>query len=610
MSRVIGIDLGTTNSCVSVVEGNDVVVIPNREGTRTTSSVVSFKSNGECLVGQVAKRQAVKEPKGTIYAIKRLIGRSFDDPECQHIIQTVPYEVVALEQGGGRAAGVRVHGKDYATQEISAYILTHMREIAEEYLGEKVNQAVITVPAYFNDSQRQATRDAGRIAGLDVLRVINEPTAASLAYGFGEDRNETIAVYDFGGGTFDISLLRLGDGLFEVLSSTGDTFLGGEDFDNAIIAKVCAEFLETHGVDLRSDISALYRLKEAAESAKQELSLMQSTEINLPFLTMHNGAPLHLIRTLTREELEEMTVELVRRTLGPCQKALDDAKLKKADITQIVLVGGMTRMPLVRKMVSEFFSREIKSEVNPDEVVSVGAAIQGAVLCGEIEEVLLMDVTPLTLGIETAGGVFQPLIHRNTPVPCEASDIFSTTVDYQDMVNVHVLQGEREMAADNISLARFELFGLPPLLRGMPQIEVKFKIDANGIVSVSARDLVTGRAQSVRIQANSGLSEQDIQQMIVEAEQMRDLDLIRKEKTQKINELKGLMYMSERSINELGLYLSPEMKEDASHRIAEFGKYLEAGETLDDESITALKSDLEILARDLSEAAFSAMSAP
>ncbi|MFA5624745.1 MAG: molecular chaperone DnaK [Bradymonadales bacterium] len=608
MSRVIGIDLGTTNSCVSILEGRDVIVIPNREGTRTTSSVVSFKANGERLVGQVAKRQAAKEPKGVVYAIKRLIGRTFEDPECQKIAKTVSYEIVPIGEGEQRSVGVRVYSKVYSIQELSAFILMHMREIAEEYLGSKVSQAVITVPAYFNDSQRQATRDAGRIAGLEVLRVINEPTAASLAYGLGEDRNETIAVYDFGGGTFDISILRLGDGLYEVLSTTGDTFLGGEDFDNAIIEKLIEEFKQCNGVDLRDDMAAFYRLKDAAESAKQELSLMSETEINLPFLTMHNGSPLHLLRSISRDELEALTENLVRRTLGPCQQALDDAKLQRSDITQIVLVGGMTRMPLVRKMVSDFFGREIKSKINPDEVVSVGASVQGGVLCGEIEEVILMDVTPLTLGVETAGGIFQPLIHRNTPVPCEASDIFTTSIDYQDLVNVHVLQGEREMAADNISLARFELFGIPPLLRGMPQIEVKFKIDANGIVSVSAKDLATGRAQSIRVEANSGISENDIQRMIDEAQKQREQDQLRKDKVQKINELKGLLYMSQRSVNELGVYLSSEAKEDATQRIAEFERYLNEGERLDDESINALKHDLESLARELSEAAFAAMS--
>lgn len=609
MSRVIGIDLGTTNSCVSVMEGSDVVVIANREGSRTTPSIVAFNANGERMVGQMARRQAAKNPKMTIYAVKRLIGRTMDDPEVEKIKTLVPYEIVPMGNGERKTPGVRIGDKDYSPQEISAMILTQMREIAEEYLGEKVDQAVITVPANFNDSQRQATRDAGRIAGLDVLRVLNEPTAASLGYGFGEDRHETIIVYDLGGGTFDISVLRLGDGLYEVLSTLGDPFLGGEDFDNAIVELLLNEFKNENGVDLRDDMAAIYRIKEAAECAKQELSIAEQTEISLPFLTLKDGAPLHLSRTLKRSELEDMTRHLVEKTLPMCQQALDDAELEKSDITQVVLVGGMTRMPLVRKMVSDFFCLPINSEVNPDEIVSIGASIQGGVLNGDLEEVMLMDVTPLSLGIETMGGVFMPLIQRNTPIPCEASEIFSTTVDYQEMVNVHVLQGERAMAAENHSLAKFELWGIPPMLRGMPQIEVTFKIDASGIVSVSAVEKMTGNESNVKIEASGGLSEDEINGMIDDAEAQRNADAELHERIDKINEAKSFVYVAERSLKQLGSYLSDDTAQAFREELDSHKEYLDNDPLcMLTEDVEAVKKALEEMSQKIAEIAYAAMS--
>ncbi|MBQ9394942.1 MAG: molecular chaperone DnaK [Proteobacteria bacterium] len=609
MSRVIGIDLGTTNSCVSVMEGSEVVVIANREGSRTTPSIVAFTPNGERLVGQMARRQAAKNPKMTIYAVKRLIGRTMDDPEVEHIKGLVPYEIVPMGSGERKTPGVKIGDKVYSPQEISAMILTQMREVAEEYLGEKVDQAVITVPANFNDSQRQATRDAGRIAGLDVLRVLNEPTAASLGYGFGEDRHETIVVYDLGGGTFDISILRLGDGMYEVLSTLGDPFLGGEDFDNKIVELVIREFKEENGVDLNEEQAALYRIKEAAECAKQELSVAMETEINLPFITMKDGAPLHISRTLTRSELESLTRDLVEKTIPMCQQALDDAELKIKDITQVVLVGGMSRMPLVRNRVSDFFHLPINTDVNPDEIVSIGASIQGGVLNGDLQEVMLMDVTPLSLGIETMGGVFMPLIPRNTPVPCEASEIFSTTVDFQEMVNVHVLQGERAMADENHSLARFELWGLPPLLRGMPQIEVTFKIDASGIVSVSAVEKTTGREASVKIEASGGLSEEEINGMIDEAEAQRNADAELHDRIDKLNEAKGMLYMAERSLKQLNTYLPEEDKAAFTEELNAHREYLDNDPTcLLTEDVEATKKALEDLAQKIAEIAYKAMS--
>ena len=608
MAKVIGIDLGTTNSCVSVMEGDEVIVIANREGARTTPSIVAFNASGERLVGQMAKRQAAKNPRMTIFAVKRLIGRTMDDPEVQRMRSFVPFEIVPMGSGESKTPGVKINDKVYSPQEISAMILSHLRETAEDYLGEKIDQAVITVPANFNDSQRQATRDAGRIAGLDVLRVLNEPTAASLGYGFGEDRHETIVVYDLGGGTFDISILRLGDGLYEVLASLGDPFLGGEDFDNTIADMMLDEFQDENGLDLRADMSAMFRIKEAAECAKQELSVARETDISLPFIAMKDGVPLHYERTLSRVELESLTQHLVERTIPMCEQALADAHLNKSDITQVVLVGGMTRMPLVRQRVSDFFGLPINSEVNPDEVVSMGASIQAGVLNGEVQEVMLMDVTPLSLGIETMGGVFMPLIARNSPIPCEASEIFSTTVVYQEMVNVHVLQGERRLASENHSLAHFELWGLPPLLRGMPQIEVKFQIDASGIVSVSAIEKTTGREANIKIEASGGLSEDDINAMIEEAEAQRNKDDEIHERIERINEAKGLVYMAERSLKQLGQYLDEEKSTQVREELKAIKEYLDNNpELMLLEDSVDTKKRLEEIAQSIAEIAYQAM---
>ena len=608
MSKVIGIDLGTTNSCVSLMEGNSVTVIANREGARTTPSIVAFTNTGDVFVGQMARRQAAKNPENTVFAIKRLIGRTMDDPEVQRLKELAPFKIVPMGNGARKTPGVQIGEKTYSPQEISALILTQMREIAEEYVGEKIDQAVITVPANFNDSQRQATRDAGRIAGLEVLRVLNEPTAASLGYGFGDDRHETIVVYDLGGGTFDISILRLGDGLYEVLSTLGDPFLGGVDFDNAIVELLLSEFQSANAIDLHDDMSAMYRIKEAAECAKQELSVAKETEINLPFLAMKDGAPIHLSRTMTRNELEDLTRDLVERTIPLCQQAMDDAKVTPSDLTQVVLVGGMTRMPLVRERISKFFNLPVNANVNPDEIVSIGASIQAGVLNGDIQEVALMDVTPLSLGIETMGGVFLPLIPRNTPIPCEASEVFSTTVDFQEMVNVHVLQGERELASENHSLAKFELWGLPPLLRGMPQIEVSFKIDASGIVSVSAVEKTTGREAKVRIEASGGLSEAEIDSMIDEAATKRANDTEIREKIEKINEAKGLVYMAERSLKQLSDYLPADDVATFKEELNGHREYLDHDPgVLEMNDILATIKRLEELAQQIAERAYSAM---
>ncbi len=605
MSRVIGIDLGTTNSCVAVLDNGAPVVIPNMEGSRTTPSVIGFSPDGERFIGQIAKRQGVTNPEKTIYAVKRLIGRRFKDDETQHAIKLASFPIIKAPNGD---AWVRAGERDYAPAEISAMILTHMREIAEDYLGEAVTDAVITVPAYFNDSQRQATRDAGRIAGLNVLRVINEPTAASLAYGFGESKSEIIAVYDLGGGTFDISILQLGDGLYEVLATNGDTYLGGEDFDNLIIDKLATEFAANHGgIDPRSEPAALQRLKEAAERAKHELSVAKETEISLPFLMTSKGAPVHFNRTMSRSELEAITEKLVERSLEPCKKALSDAGLSPAQITQVVLVGGMTRMPLVQKTVASFFGKAPSLKVNPDEVVAIGAAIQGGVLRGEVEEVLLLDVTPLSLGIETMGGIFTPLIQRNTPIPCHASEVFTTTLDFQDMVSVHVLQGERQLARDNHSLARFELFGIPPGPRGQPQIEVSFNIDVNGLVAVSAKELTTGKEQSIRVVASGGLNESMIQKMIAEADAQRESDRVRKERVELCNRVKGLIYTTEKSAREYAAYLKKGdhvMIEKAVMRAKDLVEFPDNAEIADlNESLT----NLEEAAQRVAEAMYAEM---
>jgi len=555
MGRVIGIDLGTTNSCVAVMEGGNPVVIPNSEGSRTTPSVVAFTKDGERLIGGPAKRQAITNAERTIYSIKRFMGRRYD--EVPEEIKRVPFKVV---RGPNDTARVEVDGKVYSPPEISAMILQYLRQVAEDYLGEKVTDAVITVPAYFNDSQRQATKDAGKIAGLNVLRIINEPTAASLAYGLDKKKNEKIAVYDLGGGTFDISILEIGDGVFEVLSTNGDTHLGGDDFDERIINWLAEEFLRETGIDLRKDPMALQRLKEAAEKAKIELSSTLQTEINLPFITADASGPKHLQKTLTRAKLEQLVEDLIEKTIGPCEQALKDAKLSPSDIDEVILVGGQTRMPKVQEVVREFFGKEPHKGINPDEVVAVGAAIQGAVLSGEVKDVLLLDVTPLSLGIETLGGVMTVLIPRNTTIPTKKTEIFTTAADNQTSVEIHVLQGERPMAADNRTIGRFHLDGIPPAPRGVPQIEVTFDIDANGILNVSARDKATGKEQSIRIEASSGLTQEEIERMMKEAREHEAEDRRKRELVEARNRADQLVYETEKNLKEMGDKLSPDVK--------------------------------------------------
>jgi molecular chaperone DnaK len=567
VTRVVGIDLGTTNSCVAIMEGDQIVVIPNAEGSRTTPSIVAFADSGERLVGQIAKRQALTNPVNTVFAVKRLMGRKSDDELVRRHAQVAPYAVVAQDENGD--AAVEIRGRRYAPPEVSAMILAKMRQTAEDYLGEPVSDAVITVPAYFDDAQRQATKDAGRIAGLNVLRIINEPTAAALAYGVDKTRRERIAVYDLGGGTFDISILELSDGVFQVRATNGDTFLGGEDFDRAIINWLADDFAKQHGVDLRRDKMALQRLKEAAEKAKHELSSALETDINLPFITADATGPKHLVLSVTRAQLEALVAPFIQRSLEPCKQALLDAGLDVRDIDQVILVGGQTRMPRVQEVVGQFFGKAPHKGVNPDEVVAVGAAIQGGVLTGSVQEVLLLDVTPLTLGVETAGGVFTPLIPRNTTIPVRKSEEFSTAVDNQDFVNVHVLQGERPLAADNKSLAYFQLVGIPPAPRGVPRIQVAFDIDANGILKVSARDLGTGKVQTVNVVPTTGLTEDQIASIIHEAEATLEGDAARKELADVKNQAEAMLYSSERALLEFGNVLSPEDKAALERDLAE-----------------------------------------
>jgi len=573
MSRVIGIDLGTTNSCVAVMEGNTAKVIENTEGARTTPSMVAFTEGGERLVGQPAKRQGVTNPENTLFAIKRLIGRTFDDPMTQKDIGLVPYKIIS---GDNKDAWVEAHGEKYSPSQVSAFILQKMKETAENYLGEKVTQAIVTVPAYFNDAQRQATKDAGRIAGLEVLRILNEPTAAALAYGLEKKASGKIAVYDLGGGTFDVSILEIGDGVFEVKSTNGDTFLGGEDFDARIIDWIADEFKKEQSIDLRKDKLALQRLKEAAEKAKIELSNSMQTDINLPFITADASGPKHLNLKLTRAKLESLVDDLVQRTIGPCKAALRDAGLQASQIEEVILVGGMTRMPKIIETVKQLFGREPHRGVNPDEVVALGAAIQGGVLKGEVKDVLLLDVTPLSLGIETLGGIFTRLIDRNTTIPTRKSQVFSTADDNQTAVTIRVFQGEREMAADNKTLGQFNLEDIPPAPRGIPQIEVTFDIDANGIVQVSAKDKATGKEQQIRIQASGGLSEDDIQRMVKEAEANAEEDKKRKEAIEIKNHADALVHATEKSLSEHGSAVSAEEKASIENDLAALKEALQA----------------------------------
>src|SRR5437867_1275923 len=573
MAKVIGIDLGTTNSCVAVMESGDPVVITNAEGSRITPSVVAFTESGERLVGQIARRQAITNPENTIFAIKRLIGRRFDDPEVQKALKVLPYKVVRADNGD---AWVEVRGRKYSPAEISAFILQKMKQTAEDHLGEKVTEAVVTVPAYFNDSQRQATKDAGKIAGLNVLRIINEPTAASLAYGLEKKKDEKIAVFDLGGGTFDVSILEIGEGVFEVKATNGDTFLGGEDFDQRLMDYLADEFRKDQGIDLRKDRMALQRLKEAAEKAKIELSTVAETDINLPFITADQSGPKHLTMKLTRAKLEALCADLLDRLDGPCVTALKDAGLTTRQIDEVVLVGGMTRMPVVQARVKKLFNKEPHRGVNPDEVVAVGAAIQGAVLRGEVKDVLLLDVTPLSLGIETLGGVFTKLIEKNTTIPTRKSQIFSTAADNQSAVTIRVFQGEREMAADNKLLGQFDLVGIPPAPRGVPQVEVTFDIDANGIVHVGAKDLGTGKEQSIQITASSGLSKDEIDKMVKEAGLHAEEDKKKRELVDARNRLDGVVYQTEKALGEHGAGLDAATRGTIESALADAKKALES----------------------------------
>ncbi len=598
MAKIIGIDLGTTNSCVAVMEGGDAKVITNPEGGRTTPSIVAISEGGERLVGQVAKRQAITNPENTVFGVKRLIGRKFESAEIQQDMKILPYKI---ERAANSDVRINIRGKQYSPAEISSYILGFIKKYAEDYLGEPVSDAVITVPAYFNDSQRQATKDAGRIAGLNVLRIINEPTAASLAYGLDKKREEKIAVFDLGGGTFDISVLEIGEGVFEVKSTNGDTHLGGEDFDLRVIDYLADEFKKDQGIDLRKDKMALQRLKEAAEKAKMELSTSMETDINLPFITADASGPKHMNLKITRAKLESLVSDLLDKLEAPCRTALKDSGLSASQINEVILVGGMTRMPAVQERVKRIFGQEPHKGVNPDEVVAVGAAIQGGVLKGDVKDVLLLDVTPLSLGIETLGGVMTRLIEKNTTIPTKKSQVFSTAADSQPAVSIHVLQGEREMAANNKTLGRFELVGIPPAPRGIPQIEVTFDIDANGIVNVSAKDLATNKEQSIQITASSGLSEAEIQQAVKDAELHAEEDRKKKEVVETRNTADTLIYTTEKSIKDLGAKVDAETKKKVEDSIAALRKAMESDDT---QEIKRLSEDLTQQSHKLAEAMY------
>ena len=600
MSKAIGIDLGTTNSCVAIMEDGEPLVIPNEEGSRTTPSVVAFTRDGERLVGQVARRQAVTNPDRTFFAVKRLIGRTFDDASIAHTASLVPYKIVPSDNGD---AWVSTGDQTLSPPQISAIVLEKMKATAEAYLGERVEKAIVTVPAYFNDSQRQATKDAGRIAGLDIERIINEPTAAALAYGLGKGANEKIAVFDLGGGTFDVSVLQIENGVFEVKATNGDTFLGGEDFDNRVVEMLLEVFEEQTDIDLSEDIVAMQRLKEASEKAKIELSSTTTTDVNLPFIATGPNGPVHLMHTLTRDALEEAVADLIDRLDGPCNQAMKDAGLAKADLDAIILVGGMTRMPRVRAKTKEIFARAPETDINPDEVVAVGAAVQGSVLTGEVKDILLLDVTPLTLGIEVAGGIVEPIIDRNTTIPCRKAKVFTTAIDNQDLVRVHCVQGEREMASDNKSLGRLEMHGIPPAPRGMPEIEVSFEIDANGILNVRAKDLGTGQAQSMRIVSSSGLADHEIEAMLADAEKYRDDDNRRKEVAEARNQLDGLLYTTRRSLEEYGTSLNDDDRTSLKEALAYAETTLESS---DPDLIRDAHDRLAVAAQLLAESIYAA----